>query len=321
MIYLQTLGGFVLLLGCAELLVRGAVSLAQRLGVAPLVIGMTVVAWGTTAPELVVSLDAALLGSPGISVGNVVGSNIANILLILGVGAMIAPMACDRGQINRDALAMLLASGLFAVIVSVGRLEFWQGTIMIVLLVGFTLTSYRMARRRHAAAEAAEATVEEFGGAPKSLGSSLLILVLGIAGVVIGADLLVEGAVGLARQFGVSEAAIGLTLVALGTSLPELATAAVSAYRGHAEVALGNVVGANIYNVLGIMGVVSIITPIDVPAKIAALDIWIMVAVTVVFVGLIIGLGRLGRAAAALFLVAYVVFTLSQYGDFARMWS
>ena len=320
MIYLQTLGGFVLLLGCAELLVRGAVSLAQRLGVTPLVIGMTVVAWGTTAPELVVSLDAALLGSPGISVGNVVGSNIANILLILGVGAMIAPMVCERGQINRDAIAMLLSTGLFAVIVSLGQLQYWQGTIMIVLLVGFTLTSYRMAQRKQAAAKAAEATVEEFGDAPKGLPLSILTLVLGIAGVVFGAHLLVEGAVGLARAYGVSEAAIGLTLVAVGTSLPELATAAVSAVRGHAEVALGNVVGANIYNLLGIMGVVSIITPIEVPAKIAALDVWVMLAVTVIFVGLIVFRSGFGRVTAGLFLVAYAAFTISQYGDFARMW-
>lgn len=321
MIYLQTLGGFVLLLGCAELLVRGAVSLSQRLGVTPLVIGMTVVAWGTTAPELVVSLDAALLGSPGISVGNVVGSNVANILLILGVGAMIAPMTCERGLIRHDAIALLLASGLFAVIVSLGQLDYWQGAIMIILLVGFTLVSYRMARRRHAAAKAAEAMVEEFDDAPKSLVTSILILVLGVAGVVLGAHLLVEGAVGLARTFGVSEAAIGLTLVAVGTSLPELATAVVSAYRGHAEVALGNVVGANIYNVLGIMGVVSVITPIEVPAKIVAVDIWVMLVVTVIFVGLLIAKGRLGRGVAGMFLAAYVVFTLSQYGDFAAMWS
>jgi cation:H+ antiporter len=305
--------GVILLLVGAELLVRGAVALARRLGVSQMLIGLTVVAYGTTAPELVVSLRAALGGAPGIAVGNVIGSNIANILLILGSAALICPLVCRRGALRRDGPVVILAALIMVTLGLAGRVDPWQGAIMVLLLAMLTVVAYRSERRGSAAAEVHAHEAEEFADGPRSVPTMAGFVVAGVGAVVLGANLLVEGAVEIARAFAVSEAVIGLTLVAIGTSLPELATAVVAAYRGHPEVALGNVVGANTFNVLAIMGFVSLATPLPVPPEIARFDIWVMFAVTVFFVSWMMRRHRLGRRLGTAFLIAYGAYVAAQY--------
>jgi cation:H+ antiporter len=313
---LQMVGGFVLLLFGAEFLVRGAVSVARKLKVAPMIIGMTIVAYGTTSPELVVSLQAAYDNLPGISVGNVVGSNIANILLILGLSAVIFPIVVKPQLLYRDAAMMMGAALLFTVLAYSGTIEQWQGGLMVALLVAYTLYAFRQERLKGKAndpGDMAEELAEEFAEGPRSLWLALLSVVGGIAAVVAGAKLLVGGAVVTARYLGVGEEVIGLTIIAVGTSLPELATAVVAAFRRHSDVAVGNILGAGVYNLLMIMGLVGVVTPIPVPAQILAFDLWLMIAVTVVLLAFLLLRGGLTRPVGAAFLAGFVAYTALQY--------
>jgi cation:H+ antiporter len=309
---LQLAGGFVLLLFGAEYLVRGAVSLANKLKVSPMIIGMTIVAYGTTAPELVVSLQAAFDGQPGIAVGNVVGSNIANILLILGAAALITPITCDPKALYRDAAVMMGSALMFVALALGGTIARWQGLLMFASLIVFSTYAYVAERRRSKASDASD-LAEEFAEGPKSTWLAILAILGGIASVVIGAKLLVTGAITAARLLGVGEEVIGLTVVAIGTSLPELATAVVAALRKHADVAIGNVIGANIYNLLAIMGLVSALTPLQVPQQIMRFDLWFMLAVTVALLTSVLLRRGLDRGAAVLFLAAFATYTGLQY--------
>ncbi len=310
---LEILGGFVLLLFGAEFLVRGAVALARRFNISPMVIGMTIVAYGTTAPELVVSVEAALKGAPGISVGNVVGSNIANILLILGAAALVHPIHCTPRLIYRDSSVMLCAAFLFVGLALTGSISRTQGIAMIAAIVCYSLYTYWAERRRGHNTDIHEKEAEEFSEGPQSLWLALLAVIGGIVSVVVGAHILISGAVTAARFFGVGEEVIGLTLVAVGTSLPEMATAVVAAWRRHTDIAIGNVIGANIYNVLAIMGVVSIITPLEIPAQIVRFDIWFMLAVTLALLVAAVALKGVSRAVGGVFLGAYAVYVMLQY--------
>jgi len=319
---LQYLGGFVLLLFGAEYLVRGAVSLARRLNVSPMVIGMTIVAYGTTSPELVVSLQAAIDGLPGISVGNVVGSNIANILLILGASAAIFPIVVKPAALYRDASVMAGSALLFTALALNGNIARWQGVLMVAALVAFSLYAFQAERRRgrvNDPGDLAEELAEEFKDPPQATWLALLSIVGGIAAVVTGAKLLVTAAVFTARFFGVGEEVIGLTIVAVGTSLPELATAVVAAFRRHSEVAVGNILGANIYNLLAIMGLVSAISPIPVPPQILVFDLWFMIGATAVLLFFLLVYGGLNRAVAILFLAGFVGYTALQYYGVEKM--
>ena len=310
---LQLIGGFVLLLFGAEHLVRGAVALARRLSVSPMLIGMTVVAYGTTAPELVVSLEAVLAGQPGISVGNVVGSNIANILLILGLSAFIFPIAIERASLYRDAAMMLGSALLFVAIALSGTILRWQGILMIAALVVFSLYAYLSESRRGVANSAADELAEEFAEGPRSTWLALLSIVGGVAAVIIGARLLITGAITTARYLGVGEEVIGLTIVAVGTSLPELATAVVAAFHRHSAVAVGNIIGANIYNLLAIMGLVAAVRPLAVPPQILRFDLWFMLAVTVALLASLVFRGGVSRGVATLFLAVFCAYTAFQY--------
>jgi cation:H+ antiporter len=293
--------------------VRGAVSLARRLNVSPMLIGMTIVAYGTTAPELVVSLEAALGGRPGISVGNVVGSNIANMLLILGASAVVFPIAIKPGAIYRDSAVMLGSALLFVALALSGIIERWQGVLMFAALVVFSLYAYVSESRRGLAASSADDLAEEFAEGPKSAWLALLAIAGSVAAVVIGARLLVTGAVTTAQYLGVGEEVIGLTVVAVGTSLPELATAVVAAVRRHSAVAVGNVIGANIYNLLAIMGLVAAVKPIPIPPQILEFDLWFMLAITLILLGMLIFRGGLSRAAGIVFLAVFCAYTALQY--------
>lgn len=313
---IQLAGGFVLLLFGAEYLVRGAVALAQRLKVTPMIIGMTIVAYGTTAPELVVSLQAAVEGLPGISVGNVVGSNIANILLILGLSAVIFPIVVKPTTLYRDASMCMGAALLFTALALSGTVERWQGALMIAILAAFSIYAFQAERRRgrnNDPGDAAEELADEFKEPQKPVWLSLLSVVGGIVAVVAGARLLVAAAIDTARELGVGEEVIGLTIVAVGTSLPELATAVVAAWKRHSEVAVGNILGAGIYNLLAIMGLVAVVNPIPVPAQILVFDLWFMLVVTAVLLLLLLLRNGLSRPVGAMFLVGFVAYTTLQY--------
>ena len=315
----QLAGGFVLLLFGAEYLVRGAVSLARRLNVSPMLIGMTIVAYGTTAPELVVSLEAALGGRPGIAVGNVVGSNIANILLILGTSAVIFPIAIKPGAIYRDSAVMLGSALLFVALALSGMIDRWQGILMFAALIVFSLYAYMSESRRGLAESSADDLAEEFAEGPKSVWLTLLAIVGSIAAVLIGARLLVTGAVTTAQYLGVGEEVIGLTVVAVGTSLPEFATAVVAAIRRHSAVAVGNIIGANIYNLLAIMGLVAAVKPIPIPPQILQFDLWFMLAVTVALLASLIFRNGLSRGLAAIFVAVFCAYTALQYFGVERV--
>jgi cation:H+ antiporter len=315
----QLVGGFILLLFGAEYLVRGAVSLARRLNVSPMLIGMTIVAYGTTAPELMVSLEAALGGRPGIAVGNVVGSNIANILLILGTSAVIYPIAIKPGAIYRDSAVMMGSALLFVALALSGTIERWQGILMFAALIVFSVYAYVSESRRGPDESTADDLAEEFAEGPKSAWLALLAIAGSIVAVLIGARLLVTGAVTAAQYLGVGEEVIGLTVVAVGTSLPEFATAVVAAVRRHSAVAVGNVIGANIYNLLAIMGLVAAVKPIPIPAQILVFDLWFMLAVTIALLASLIFRGGLSRALAVVFLIVFCAYTAIQYVGVAKI--
>jgi len=275
--YLMTLGGLVLLYGGAESLVRGSSALALRLGLSPLVVGLTVVAFGTSSPELAVSLKAALAGQGDIALGNVVGSNIANLALILGLCALVRPLRVAAQVVRWDAPLMLGSSVLFAALLLDGALSRAEGALLFAGIVGYTAFSVHLARR-----EPSTAVQEEFAeglpAAPRSLWVEALLVVLGLALLVVGGRFLVSGAVAVARDFGLTEAFIGLTVVAVGTSLPELATSMVAAVRGEADIAVGNVVGSNIFNLLGVAGLASLVHPLRATG-VSWPDLWVMIGV------------------------------------------
>ena len=310
MMYLLALGGFVLLFAGGEWLVRGAVSVSRRFGVSPLLIGLTIVAFCTSAPELVVSLEAAWRGQVDIAIGNVVGSNIANVLLIVGASALVTPIIVKPAGIRRDLLIMLGAIAVLTGLGLYGVIERWHGGLMVGVLITYIWYSYwtEMTKGAPSGELHLHEADEEIVGKAKSLRVGLLELAAGLVALVAGSKMLVTGAEEIARSFGVSEAVIGLTLVALGTSLPELATSLVAAARNHADVAVGNVVGSNIFNVLAILGITSMTRALEVSPGIAAFDIWVMLASSVVLLPLVLWRGRIGRLGGALLLAGYVAY-------------
>ena len=305
-------GGLVLLAIGGELLVRGAVGMAARLGISPLLAGLTIVGFGTSMPELATSVQAAMAGSPGIAVGNVVGSNIANILFILGVSALILPLTVNPKSFKRDSIALGGSAVLATGAVLLGVIGLVTGVILVACLVGYIWYAYKSEsaadddeRHRHEA-EAEDRPVPPDTG-PVILGG---MIIAGLAAAIFGAGWLVDGATVLATAAGVSESVIGLTVVAIGTSLPELIACVVAVLRKHADVALGNVVGSNIYNVLGILGATAIIQPIEVPAEIAAFDIWVMRGVTALLIVQLRSGWKLTRTEGALLVLLYAVYTV-----------
>ncbi|WP_428697944.1 calcium/sodium antiporter [Stappia sp.] len=286
--YVSLIGGLVVLIVAGDVLVRGSVGIAEKLGIPTLVIGLTIVAFGTSAPELVISLGAALDGLPGIAVGNVVGSNIANVLAVLGLPALFAATACCENGATRNAIFMVAVTGIFIGMAFHSPISRLDGGILLLLLAVFLWDSVR-ATRKHRAQNAGAAAVEtgccdddtpfeEVEGVPESPALAILFVVLGMIGLPLGAHFTIEGASALARNWGVSDAVIGLTVVALGTSLPELMTSLMAAVRGHAAVALGNVIGSNVFNLVAIMGITAVVIPVEVPAEVLRFDLWAMLA-------------------------------------------
>lgn len=317
MTYVYLLSGLAILVVAGEILVRGAVAIAGRLKIAPLLVGLTIVALGTSAPELTVSIDAALRGVPDLVTGNVVGSNISNILLVLGAAAIITPVVAHEKIVRRDVLFLVVVSSVLAGLCFVGVISPATGAVFLLVYAGYAFVSYRAEKRAlpavDTAGELASAEVKEHGGVPENLMIAVPVFVGGCIGVVLGADLLVEGAVRLARVFDVSEAVVGLSILAVGTSLPELAISVIAAIRGHSDVALGNVVGSNISNVLVVLGGAALFGPIEVADQIAKFDIWVMIAATVVLLPTLASGWRLTRTEAALFLAAYAVYIFALF--------
>ena len=304
--------GLALLYWGGEWLVRGAVSLAGRLGVSPLIVGLSVVAAGTSAPELFVSLVSALENKPAIAIGNVVGSNIANFLLALGAAALFWPIAVRSPVVRWDGRVLIAATVAFCILASMGEIGRLPGAVMVFGLIAYLYRSYRLDRRDTQARLEIEGEVAELGGNYRPWPIAGLLFV-GFAGVIGGAELLVGGAAGIAADAGVSEAVIGVTLVAVGTSLPELATAVAAARSRHTELALGNVVGSCIFNILAIIGIVSFVRPLAVPEEILAFDLWVMGGVTLGFIALAQTASRLGRTIGAIMLLCYVAYIVSQF--------
>jgi len=300
--------GLVLLYFGAEGLVRGSSSLALRLGVGPLLVGLTVVAFGTSTPELVVSLKAAYLGQGDISVGNVVGSNICNIGLILGFSALIIPIGVASQIVRIDTPIMIGVTALALFLLYDGSLSRVEGIILFVLLVGYVLFSIRLAGKQAADPLAGEFT-EEIKISKWGVGQDIGYIVSGLVMLVFGARFLVDAAIDIAKAAGLSEAVIGLTIVAVGTSLPEFATSLVAALKKEADIAVGNVVGSNIFNILGILGISAAVTPLS-SSGITDIDLGVMAAFAVVLWIFSRTGYRITRAEGALLVIAYSAYVV-----------
>jgi len=308
--YFLVVAGLVLLTFAGDYLVTGSVSIAQKLNVSPLIIGLTVIAFGTSAPELVVGIDAALSGAAGLAIGNVVGSNIANVLLVIGLPAIIYPIACSEDSVKHNLIIMVALTFLFILICYTTPLHQWQGALMLLILFGFLYHSYARSRKEKKLAEHALEDVEGTPEEPLPLPKAIIITILSLIGLAFGADILVDGSITIARNFGISEAVIGLTIVAIGTSLPELITAIMAARKKHSDVAVGNVLGSNIFNLFAIMGATTLVAPVTVPEGFFQLDLWIMAAAAVVLLPFSLMNITIGRKVGFILFGAYVVYLI-----------
>lgn len=303
------IAGLVLLLIGGDSLVRGSVALARRAGVSPLLIGITLVGFGTSTPELLTSIQAVLADSPGVSLGNVVGSNISNCLLILGVAAVLFPIACDRRAFLRDGTVLVLATVLSIVVMLDGIISATEGVVSLLALLAYILFTYLAERDTHDPSEQLhELEADMIPSGPPGLWKNLGFTVGGIALTMLGAKFLVDGAVTIARGLQISESVIGLSIVAVGTSLPELAAAVSAAFRRHSDVVLGNVIGSNIYNLLAILGITALVKPLSVPDSILTSDIWIMLIVTLLTVVCAISSWTITRREGVILLVGFVAY-------------
>ncbi|MFT7057763.1 MAG: cation:H+ antiporter [Pseudorhodobacter sp.] len=310
--------GLVLLVLAGDALVRGAVNMSLRLGIPPLVVGLTVVAFGTSAPELLVSVKAILEGVSGMAMGNVVGSNIANVLLVLGVPAIITTIHSSDLGLSRSYFTMLAATALFIVVAFMGPIVWWHGIILLIGLAMMLFDNYCTARsHRRAAGAALAASDDDDAAALEGADPSMpwwkiaAFLLAGIIGLPLGAGFLVDGAADIARVFGISETVIGLTLVAVGTSLPELATSVIAAFKKQADVAMGNVIGSNVFNLLGIIGVASMVGNIDVAPSMLYSGLWVMLAASLILIPFILMRYNITRTVGIGFVTIYVAYTAS----------
>lgn len=304
--------GLVLLVGGGEWLVRGASRLASALGVAPVIIGLSVVAFGTSMPELAVSLLSAYRGQPDIAVGNVVGSNIVNILLILGLSAVVAPLAVSLRLIKIEVPMMIGTAVLFMLLSLDGSLTRWDGLLLVSVFLAYLAWMVRTAHQEPEL-EAELEEVEELAKAPTTPVEYVklaMLIILGLGGLVLGSEWLIQGAVSLARAFGVSELVIGLTIVAVGTSLPELATSVIASFRGEREISVGNVVGSNIFNILGVLGFSSLLasSPVKVAHSVLYFDGPVMIAVSLACFPVFFNGFRILRWEGAVFVFYYITY-------------
>jgi cation:H+ antiporter len=290
--------GLVLLLFAGDALVRGAVALGLRLGIPVLIVGLTVVAFGTSAPELLVTVQAVLEGVPGIALGNVVGSNIANVLLVLGLPALIGTIDASNSKAARSFWMMIAASLVLIGLAFAGPLHFWHAAVLLTLFALLMIDMVRQGRN---------SVPDEVTSADPAMPGWKLgaYLVAGLVGLPLGAQFLIDGAVGLAQSLGVPEEVIGLTMVAIGTSLPELATTFVAARRGETDVAMGNVIGSNLFNILSILGIASLFGPIPVERAFLTRDLWVMLGAALVLAPFVLIGWKITRLWGIVFILAY----------------
>ncbi|WP_445285976.1 calcium/sodium antiporter [Yoonia sp. 208BN28-4] len=301
--YLYIVTGLIGLFFGGEALVRGSVNIAQRLSISPLVIGLTVVGFGTSTPELLVSVQAALRGVPDIAIGNIIGSNIANILLIVGLTCLVWPIRVKVAALRRDLRFMAASALLLAPLFALGEVGRLAGLILVGGLTAYLVWTFKMSRQ--------DAVDVQSTDKQSPMGISLFWVAFGLTALMFGAQFLVDGAVSAARSFGVSEAFIGLTIVAVGTSLPELATSLIAAFRRQSDIAIGNVIGSNIFNVLGILGVTALIAPIPVTARFLTFDLPVMIGASGVLIGLLLTRSQIGRGIGMMMLLGYGIYVFA----------
>ncbi len=305
--------GLVVLIIAGDIMVRGAAALARHWGVPALIVGLTIVAFGTSAPEMVVGVQAALMGQGDLAAGNVVGSNIANVLLALGLPALILAIPTNMTGVARNSFIALFAATLFVVLAFVkSPMMQWQGAILFGGIIAYLLFMFRLAK-----AGSDDPILEEMmeidegeDGLPTNMIKSIIYVILGIIGLVLGGNLIVENAVEIAGGFGVSETIIGLTIVAVGTSLPEIATVVVATKRGHPEVAIGNVLGSNVFNVFAVMGASALAGPIGIASNLKVFDFWVMLISSLVLLLYVLRRQPIGRKTGGVFTIAYVLYLL-----------
>lgn len=303
--------GLVVLLGAGDALVRGAVALSLRLNVPAVIVGATVVGFGTSAPELLVTVQAALEDAPGIALGNVVGSNIANVFLVLGLPALITSLGGADQHARRNLYVMLGVTAVFGLLLLPGTLGRLGGALLAGLCLAMLVDSMRsgMAARGRSEREAREELAEfEHIDPHMALWKVVSLIAVGAVGLPLGADFLIRGARGIADTLGISETVIGLTIVAVGTSLPELATTMAAAFRREADVAIGNVVGSNIFNITGIIGIAALVSPLAVPAEMMARGLWWMIGASLVLAPFVFFGRRISRPVGGAFLAIYLLY-------------
>jgi cation:H+ antiporter len=309
--FLQVIVGLAVLVAGGEGLVRGAVALARNLGVSTIVIGLTIVSFGTSAPELVISVQSVLDGYPDIALGNIVGSNIANILLVVGLASIVYPIAVDPKLTKRDAPIMLAVSIVFVLMSLDGLVSRFDAGILLTFLALYTWFSFYLARKGKNP-ELLEELEEETDIHMKN-GKAILFIGFGLVALIAGSSILVDGSVTLARLIGVSEAVIGLTVLAIGSSAPELITSLVAAYRKHSDIALANVVGSNLFNLAAIGGVAAMVVPMEVSDQFIQVDYWVMLAVTILLLPFMITGMKLVRVEGVCLFGGYIAYTFWQY--------
>lgn len=323
--YIFLIAGIAMLVLGGDALVRGAVAIAVKLRIPHLIIGLTIVAFGTSAPELIISIRSALEGFSGLAVGNVVGSNIANIWLVLGVPALISAICCDQKYISRNLGFMAVVSIALVILSYYQPLTIWHGAVLTLLLAVFLFDCAMRANAHRKEDRALEREAGELiedvidGEAGELIGQieenagytplkMATLIILGLVGLGIGAELTVQGAVSIAKAFGVSDSAIGLTVVAIGTSLPELAATVMAALRSHPGLALGNAIGSNIYNIAGVLGITALIAPIQVDPIFLQFDLWVMLFASLTIVPFVLFRLKITRIVGVVFLLAYGVY-------------
>jgi cation:H+ antiporter len=308
--FLWLSAGVFILLFAGDVLVRGSAALARRWGVPPLIIGLTVVALGTSAPELVVSVGAVLKGAPGLAIGNIVGSNIANMLLVLSVPAIILPITTTAPGTRRNVLIALTASIILTLFSASGVITFWQGAMMFSLILVYLLYLFTQARAgMEVAADIREmADVDHMQGLPKTNKTIGIFILFGLVGLPLGGQLVGSNGVSIAELLGVNDAIIGLTIVAIGTSLPELATSVIAALRRHGDLAVGNAFGSNIFNVFAVGGASAMAGKLTIPESLMHYDFWVMIGASILLGSFAFARKKISRPAGVLILLLYIAY-------------
>ncbi len=308
--WVQLIGGLIVLIIGGDFLVRTSVRLALYLKISSMVIGLTVVSFGTSFPELVVSLNAALDGHPDIALGNVVGSNIANLALVLGLSALLFPMKVKRPTVVFDWPIMLIATILLILFSLDLQFSWWEGVIFFIGIVVYNVVLIRASRRdsRKAELELDEIDVEEVGHSKAELIRTLILFLVSLIALIFGAEILVKGAVGVARSFGLEERIIAVSIVAFGTSAPELATSLIALYKGEGSISVGNLIGSNIFNILGILGVTAVLSPIAINPSILHFDYYWVIGIPLLLYPMLLTRLRVGRVEGFLLFATYIAY-------------